>query len=832
VQDLRPRIAALLGSIVVVAGVVAVSPQPASAATAGARLHGLAKPASRLATTSYETSPRVASRTGASSAGTGAGSATPEVAMTGTAKGPYVPLTPARICDTRPGNPSGLSGEAAQCNGSGNAGEPLIGGSTLDVSVAGVGGVPASGVAGVVMNVTVTGPTSGGYLTVYPDGVSRPTASNLNFTPGETVANLVEVGLGQRGKVSFYSAFGETNVIVDVEGFYTGDPPSTAPQIDALSPSGSVSGDYVALPPQRICDTRPGNPSDLSGQEAQCNGSGNAGDPLKGGAVRSVAVAGVGEVPSSGVTAVVMNVTVTRPTAGGYLDVYPAGSAPPVASEVNFSPGETVANLVEVSLGKGGEVSFYDSAGTANLVVDVEGFVSDPADVGMLSTVVITGSNFGAMQGTGYVRLADNTNGVSWGAPGNVAYFRIESWSNTQIAIQIPSESGWWAGVSWMPEPGDHVTATVYPAGGGASNPVGFTIGDPATHPYGTLGNAAEYSGPGTSYSKVGTLASGAQAPIVCQGTGQIMSDSGSPSGTSDIWDQLSNGSWVTDTMVNTPNANEFSPPIPQCTGWTANPYPPGSNGYDISFPQCSINSSGSYTSSLGSGPPTPYTVDIVGVDSEPGGWNPCLAAEASYNAGNRPALEGYIVPADSTSTTPTGMGVCGGNQQCRYGYATAKQAYDYAVSVLGSSTPATWLLDVEHYTSFAVNPNGAQAWLPCSVNGGCSGSEATANIAALEGNLYFFIYHSLSVGIYASPSEWHQITGGWSTLTGPFDVVGDWVALWMQGSGNTPPANCSPSTFSGYVPFSNGPFWMLQWGPTGGSSGDSWDGDMSCYDS
>ena len=49
----------------------------------------------------------------------------------------------------------------------------------------GRGGLPATGVGAVVLNVTATGPTAQGYLTVYPTGGTRPTASNLNFMPGE-----------------------------------------------------------------------------------------------------------------------------------------------------------------------------------------------------------------------------------------------------------------------------------------------------------------------------------------------------------------------------------------------------------------------------------------------------------------------------------------------------------------------------------------------------------------------------------------------------------------------------------------------------------------------
>ncbi|MGP0031190.1 MAG: hypothetical protein ACLPVF_11865 [Acidimicrobiales bacterium] len=63
--------------------------------------------------------------------------------------GPYSALTPVRICDTRAGNPSGLSGPAAQCNGAGD-GNPANAGQTLTIQVSGLAGVPVDATAVVV----------------------------------------------------------------------------------------------------------------------------------------------------------------------------------------------------------------------------------------------------------------------------------------------------------------------------------------------------------------------------------------------------------------------------------------------------------------------------------------------------------------------------------------------------------------------------------------------------------------------------------------------------------------------------------------------------------
>ena len=65
----------------------------------------------------------------------------------------------------------------------------------------------------------------------------------------------------------------------------------------------------------------------------------------------------------AGATAVVLNVTVTDPNYTGFVTVWPAGAAVPLASTLNYTFGQTVPNLVMVKLGAGGQVSLYNSAG-------------------------------------------------------------------------------------------------------------------------------------------------------------------------------------------------------------------------------------------------------------------------------------------------------------------------------------------------------------------------------------------------------------------------------------------------------------------------------------
>jgi hypothetical protein len=71
-----------------------------------------------------------------------------------------------------------------------------------------------------VANVTVTDTTASSYLTVWPDGITQPNASDLNWVGGQTVPNLAIVELGTDGSVHVCNADGSTDVVVDMEGYY------------------------------------------------------------------------------------------------------------------------------------------------------------------------------------------------------------------------------------------------------------------------------------------------------------------------------------------------------------------------------------------------------------------------------------------------------------------------------------------------------------------------------------------------------------------------------------------------------------------------------------
>jgi hypothetical protein len=242
--------------------------------------------------------------------------------------GRFTSLTPARLLDTRE------SGQG-----------PCLGPDAVrTLKVTGVGGVPSTGVGSVAVNVTATGPTTEGYLTVYPNGVTRPTASNLNFPPGRTIPNMVISKVGTDGFIAIYNNSGCTHVIVDIVGWYLADGGAPAP------------GGFAGLTPARLMDTR------------------NPGQTCFGAGTRDLKVTSVGGVPATGVGAVAVNVTATGPTTEGYLTVYPKGVTRPTASNLNFVFGQTVPNLVLSKVGPDGSITIFNYGGCVHVLVDVVGY--------------------------------------------------------------------------------------------------------------------------------------------------------------------------------------------------------------------------------------------------------------------------------------------------------------------------------------------------------------------------------------------------------------------------------------------------------------------------
>ncbi len=215
--------------------------------------------------------------------------------------------------------------------------------STLQLTVAGRAGL-SDQPGTVVLNLTVDRPTDPGFLTVSPCDAPRPTASNLNYAPNQTVAVAALSRVAPDGTVCIYT-LAATHLIVDVAGAF---------------PEGSF--DPLAAP-ERLVDTREG--------ERTVDGE-FAGDGIRpADRTTAIRIAGRGSVPAAA-TAVALNVTATNVSDAGFLTVYPCDATRPLASNVNYEPGLTTPNLVLTRLDPDGDVCVY-TLRSVDLVIDIAG---------------------------------------------------------------------------------------------------------------------------------------------------------------------------------------------------------------------------------------------------------------------------------------------------------------------------------------------------------------------------------------------------------------------------------------------------------------------------
>jgi hypothetical protein len=201
--------------------------------------------------------------------------------------------------------------------------------------------IPASATA-VTFNLTGTGPTASTFVTAWPTGTTRPTASNLNVTAGETRPNLVTVAVGANRRVSLYNLSGQIHLLADLTGFYT-------PEYGAY---------FVPFAPSRVLDTREGI------------GTGGARTPV--GPDSSIPLAFGTAVPAS-TTGVVLNLTGVAATTTTFVTAWPRFQIRPDASTLNLTAGKAVPNAAMVAFETERAVELYNRNGSVHLIADLAG---------------------------------------------------------------------------------------------------------------------------------------------------------------------------------------------------------------------------------------------------------------------------------------------------------------------------------------------------------------------------------------------------------------------------------------------------------------------------
>jgi hypothetical protein len=127
-------------------------------------------------------------------------------------------------------------------------------------------------------------------------------------------------------------------------------------------------GAYTALTtPFRICDTRPGSSTPLC-----------ANHTLAGLHTVNVQITGV-HVPA-GAQAVVVNLTaINHSSSATFVTAYPFGTTRPNASNINLPGGTNVqSNLAIVQLSTSGQITLFNSVGSADVIVDIQGYFATP----------------------------------------------------------------------------------------------------------------------------------------------------------------------------------------------------------------------------------------------------------------------------------------------------------------------------------------------------------------------------------------------------------------------------------------------------------------------
>jgi uncharacterized protein YkwD len=209
--------------------------------------------------------------------------------------------------------------------------------------------IPADASA-VGLNITVVDPTEDGFLTAYPCGRERPTASNVNYKRGQTVPNMAVVAVGVNQQVCFYSDK-PTHLFVDSASYFS-----------------PVGGLLTAVVPDRLLDTR----ESVGGWLGKLG----KGQTVSFG-VRNADLPGI----PGNASGVLLNVTAVDPSAAGFVTVFPCtstsdlGAGRPNASNLNFVPGANVANLVTVRVPADGKICIYSDQ-RVHIIADLQAVIT------------------------------------------------------------------------------------------------------------------------------------------------------------------------------------------------------------------------------------------------------------------------------------------------------------------------------------------------------------------------------------------------------------------------------------------------------------------------
>ncbi len=196
-------------------------------------------------------------------------------------------------------------------------------------------GIPTTGVSSVVLNVTATGATAPGYITVWPCNQPQPYTSNLNYLAYQDIPNAVIATVDSNGQVCFASS-SPTFLITDISGWF------------------AQGSNLNVVTPLRLFDSRPAKRVTTT-------------------PIYVLDLSATSPVVQGAATAVVLNVTATGASKAGFATVWPCDEAQPPTSNLNFDANEDIPNLVITKVSASNTVCFNAST-PVHLIADLMGW--------------------------------------------------------------------------------------------------------------------------------------------------------------------------------------------------------------------------------------------------------------------------------------------------------------------------------------------------------------------------------------------------------------------------------------------------------------------------
>ncbi|MFL0358536.1 beta strand repeat-containing protein [Curtobacterium flaccumfaciens] len=252
-----------------------------------------------------------------------------QAAVTGTG-GQYVPM---------PSNARVLGGGTSK-------------GTYRTVKVAGVDGLPSTGIGAVTMMVTIVAPAGQGQLFGRPSSSDPSTLLMVyNAGVGGNTSNSSLLAVADDGTIQVMTETAQSTVIIDITGYYTS------------TKNGVSAGGFVAMSPARVLDSR--------------DGTGAAAGQIPAGSQRTIQATGSNGIPAGAAAVAVNIVVINREAKAGYVRPTPTGGVRSTGVlNYNSTAGLTTAMNAQVALSDDGKFSLStaEGGGKIDLVVDVQGY--------------------------------------------------------------------------------------------------------------------------------------------------------------------------------------------------------------------------------------------------------------------------------------------------------------------------------------------------------------------------------------------------------------------------------------------------------------------------